>query len=221
MTALAVEAPAARPEWDGRLVVRAAGRPLLHIGAEGVNAPTVPMFTVALECAPDAEQAPGVRPWDGPVTEANICPACLRSLRGEPEPEAPRLVPAGVVEALPQPVPEPARDGRHLQAVPNLPVYAEAPLPAEHGGRPITWSRWTTAPVITHHDPSCECCGDPGPGEMAGGRQSNPMSRTDPLRRYVAYRCTACQEMTAYEQVGSELNTIAHHKSRAPKDCNR
>jgi hypothetical protein len=49
---------------------------------------------------------------------------------------------------------------------------------------------------------------------MAGGRQGHPMSSTDPLRRYIAYRCTACQEMTAYEQVGSELQTIAHHKSR-------
>ncbi|MGA5127696.1 hypothetical protein ACPCAG_30895 [Streptomyces pseudogriseolus] len=219
MTALAVEALAA-PEWSGRLVVRAAGRPMLHIAAEGVTAPAVPVFTVPLECAPNAEQAPGVRPWDGPVTEASVCPSCLRSLRGEPEPEQPRLVPAGVAEALPVPDPEPARS-RHLRAVPDLPVYAEAQLPAEHGGRPITWSRWATAPVLTHYDPSCEWCGDPGPGEMAGGRQGNPMSQTDPLRRYVAYRCTACQEMTAYEQVGGELKTIAHHKSRAPKDCNR
>ncbi|MET7573363.1 hypothetical protein ABZT04_33435 [Streptomyces sp. NPDC005492] len=220
MTALAVEAPAG-PEWSGRLVVRAAGRPVLHIGAEGVTAPAVPVFTVALECAPDAEQAPGVRPWDGPVTESSLCPACLRSLRGEPQPEAPRLVPAGVTEALPEPVPEPDRHRGRLRAVPDLPTYAEAPPPAEHAGRPITWSGWKTAPVLSHYDPSCEWCGDPGPGEMAGGRQGNPMSQTDPLRRYVAYRCTACQLMTAYEQVGSELKTIAHHKSRAPKDCNR
>ncbi|MBZ6253585.1 hypothetical protein KVH27_35125 [Streptomyces olivaceus] len=221
MTALAVETPAAPPEWDGRLVVRAAGRPVLHVGAEGVTAPAGPMFTVALECAPDPEHAPGVRPWDGPVTTSSICPACLRSLRGEPEPAAPRLVPASITEALPEPTPDPDVRGRHLRAVPDPVTYAEAPLPAEHGGRPITWSPWTTAPVITHHDPSCEWCGDAGPGEMAGGRQGNPKSRTDPLRRYIAYRCTACQEMTAYEQVGSDLKTIAHHKSRAPKDCNR
>ncbi|PNG22349.1 hypothetical protein [Streptomyces cahuitamycinicus] len=218
MSALAVEAPTAAPEWDGRLVVRAAGRPLLHVAGEGITAPAVPMFTVPLECEPDAERAPGVRPWDGPVTEASICPACLRALRGEPEPEAPRLVPAAVAEELPEP--ETDRGRGHLRAVPDLTTYAEAPLPAEHAGRPITWSRWTMSPVISHYDPSCEWCGDPGPGEMAGGRQGNPMSRTDPLRRYVAYRCTACQEMTAYEQVGSELKTIAHHKSRAPKDCN-
>jgi hypothetical protein len=221
MSALAVEAPAAAPVWDGRLVVRAAGRPLLHIGIEGATAPPVPMFTVPLECVPDVELAPGVRPWDGPVVESRICPACLRSLRGEPEPEAPRLVPAGAIEALPEPQPGPDHRSRHLRAVADPIAYAEAPLPADHAGRPITWSRWTTSPVITHYDPSCEWCGDPGPGEMAGGRQGNPMSRTDPLRRYVAYRCTACQEMTAYEQAGSELKTIAHHKSRAPKDCNR
>ncbi|MEU5978530.1 hypothetical protein [Streptomyces sp. NPDC047315] len=219
MSALAVEAPAGGPEWAGRLIVRAAGRPVLHIGVEGVSAPAVPVFAVALECVPDAERAPGVRPWDGPVTESSICPACLRSLRGEPEPEALRLVPAGVADTLPEQ--EPAPDGRHLRAVPDIPVYFEAALPAEHGGRPITWSPWTAAPVITHHDPSCGWCGDPGPGEMAGGRQGSPQSRTDPLRRYLAYRCTACQEMTAYEQVGMDLRIIAHHKSRAPKGHKR
>jgi hypothetical protein len=220
MSALAVAAPAT-PEWGGRLVVRAAGRPLLHIAGEGIMAPAVAVFTVPLECEPDAERAPGVRPWDGPVTESGICPACLRSLRGEPEPEKPRLLPAGVAEELPVSAPDPDRRGRHLQAVPDPVKYAEAPLPAEHAGRPITWSRWTTAPVISHHDPSCEWCGDPGPGEMAGGRQGHPASKTVPFRRFIAYRCTACQEMTAYEQVGSDLQTITHHKSRAPKDCNR
>jgi hypothetical protein len=116
-------------------------------------------------------------PWDGPVTEPSICPVCLRSLRGEPEPEAPRLVPAGVVKALSES--EPVWRGRHLRAVPAPVTYAEAPLPAEHAGRPITWSRWITSPVISHYDQSCEWCGDKGPGEMAGGRQGSPMSRTD------------------------------------------
>ncbi|MER6616309.1 hypothetical protein [Streptomyces xantholiticus] len=219
MTALAVEAPAA-PEWSGRLVVRAAGRPLLHIAGEGVTAPAMPVFTVPLECIPDVDQAPGVRPWDGPVAESTICPACLRSLRGEPEPEQPRLVPAGVAEALPEP--EPDGRGRRLRAVPDLPAYAESPLPAEHGGRPIKWSLpWRPAPIISHYDPSCEWCGDPAHGEMTRGTQGHPTSKSDPLRIYLARRCTACQLMTAYEQVGSELKTIAHHKSRAPKDCNR
>lgn len=220
MSALAVETSAA-PEWSDRLVVRAAGRPLLHVAGEGVTVPAMPVFTVPLECVADLERAPGVRPWDGPVAESSICPACLRSLRGEPEPEKPRIVPPGVEEELPVPALAPDRSARRLQAVPNSVKYAEALLPAEHAGRPIAWSGWTTAPVITHHGPSCEWCGDAGPGEMAGGHQGHPASTTAAFRRFIAYRCTACQEMTAYEQVGTDLQTIAHHKSRAPKDCNR
>ncbi|MFE4416478.1 hypothetical protein [Streptomyces sp. NPDC056821] len=54
---LAVENPAA-PLWNGRLVVRAAGRPDLHVGLEGVIAPAMPVFTVPLECA---QVSPG--PW--------------------------------------------------------------------------------------------------------------------------------------------------------------
>ncbi|MFN1193337.1 hypothetical protein ACK03K_34300 [[Kitasatospora] papulosa] len=119
------------------------------------------------------------------------------------------------------PAPEPDRGPRRLWAVPDLETYAEASLPQEHGGRPITWSSWTKAPVIHCVSAACEWCGDPAAGEMAGGRQGNPMSRTDPLRRFVAYRCTSCQLMTAYEQVGNDLQTISQHKSRAPKDCNR
>ncbi|MFD4795031.1 hypothetical protein [Streptomyces anulatus] len=214
MSALAVEAPAA-PLWGGRLVVRGAGRPVLHVALAGVTAPVMPVFTVALECAPDAEQAPGVRPWAGPVTESSLCSGCLRSLRGEPEPEKPRLVPAGTALALPEPAPD--RGPRRLWAVPEPQTYAEAALPREHGGRPITWSAWTKAPMLNCISNACGWCGDSRSGEMAGGRQGNPMSRTNPLRRYLAYRCTACQEMTAYEQVGGDLKTIAHHRSRAPK----
>lgn len=219
MSALAVETPAAIVP-PGRLVVRAAGRPLLHVAGEGVTAPRMPVFTVPLECAPDVEQAPGVRPWDGPVTEADICPACLRALCGEPEPEKPRPVPAGTVEELPKP--EPDRRGRHLWAVPEPVTYAEAPLPTEHAGQSITWLMpWRPTPVFDHFDPSCEWCGDREHGEMISGRSGHRKSTTAPLRIFLAYRCTACQLMTAYEQVGGDLQTIAHHKSRAPKDCNR
>ncbi|MFI7299286.1 hypothetical protein [Streptomyces sp. NPDC050121] len=217
MSALAIEVLAAPPEWDGRLVVRAAGRPVLHIGAEGITAPSVPVFAVALECTPDAERAPGVRPWDGPVTESAICPACLRSLRGEAEPEAPHLVPVGVAKALP----EPDRRGRHLQVVLDPVTYAEACLPDEHAGRPITWSPWKPAPTISHYDPSCDWCGRQDHSELSSGCQGHPGSKTPPPRLFLARRYTACQLMTAYEQVGSELKKIAHHKSRAPKDCNR
>jgi hypothetical protein len=201
------------------MVVRAAGRPLLHIAGEGVTAPRMPVFTVPLECTPDAERAPGVRPWDGPVTEADICPACLRALRGEPEPEKPRLVPAGAVEELPEP--EPDRRGRHLWAVPAPTTYTEAPLPRDHAGQPLSWGPWKPAPVLSHYDPSCEWCGDRTHGEMTSGRSGHSQSTTAPLRIFLGRRCTACQLMTAYEQVGGDLRTIAHHKSRAPKDCNR
>ncbi len=221
MTALAVETVAA-PLWAGRLVVRAAGRPLLHVGTEGVTAPSIPVFTVPLECCPDSDRAPGVRPWSGPVDEARMCPVCLRSLRGEPEPEpvpVPRPVKVAAVDSLPEP--EPDRRGRRLWAVPDLPTYAEAQLPAEHGGRPITWSPWKKAPAMSCYSSACTWCGDPGPCEMAGGRQGSPSSTTDPLRRYVAYRCSHCQEMTAYEHVGIDLRQIAHHKSRAPKGSHR
>ncbi|NML55130.1 hypothetical protein HHL19_35620 [Streptomyces sp. R302] len=212
MSALAVEAPLT-PDWAGRLIVRAAGRPLLHLAVQGVAAPAMPVFTVPLECIPDDERAPGVRPWTGPVTESDLCPGCLRALRGEPEPPRPRPIPPAVAEELPAPAPD--RADRHLWAVPDRPVYTAAPLPTEHRGHPITWSPWKTAPVLSHYDPSCTWCGDPGPGEMAGGRQNSP------LRRFLAYRCTACQEMTAYEQAGTDLQTIAHHKSRAPKGSNK
>ncbi|MFG2986211.1 hypothetical protein ACGFYQ_34005 [Streptomyces sp. NPDC048258] len=215
MTALAVEAPAAAP-WGGRLVVRAAGGLLLHIATEGAEAPAATMFTVPLECCQDREQAPGVRPWAGTVDEASVCPSCLRSLRGEPEPAPPRLVGTGTAEQLPE-----AGPARRLWAVPDPPSYAPAALPAEHGGRPITWSPWTLAPVITHYSSACDWCGDAGPCEMAGGRQGSPQSAADPLRRYAAYRCSHCQQMTAYEHRGGDLKPIAHHKSRAPKDSRR
>ncbi|MER7952067.1 hypothetical protein ABTY59_32215 [Streptomyces sp. NPDC096079] len=213
MSALAVESTVA-PLWAGRLIARAACRQELHVAQEGIPAPASPVFTVPLECKLET----GLRPWDGPVTESSMCPACLRALRGEPEPEKPRIVPAGVAEQLPAAAPDPR--GRHLRAVPDPVKYAEAPLPTEHAGHPITWSGWQTAPILSHYDPSCEWCGDAGPGEMAGGRQGHPASKTIPLRRFIAYRCTACQEMTAYEQVGSELRVVTHHKSRAPKGCN-
>ncbi|MFJ4988776.1 hypothetical protein ACIP9H_33870 [Streptomyces sp. NPDC088732] len=221
MSALAVEAAAVPPLWAGRLVVRAPGRRMLHVAVEGAVAPALAAFTVPLECCQDVERAPGVRPWDGPVDEASICPPCLRSLRGEPEPEPPKLVPAGVAETLPEPEEAPDSRGRRLRAVPDLPTYTPAVLPAWHRGRPITWSPWKKAPVIIHLSAPCEWCGDLGPCEMAGGHQGHVKSRTDPLRRYVAYRCPHCQEMTAYEQVGTDLKEIAHHKSRAPKGSGR
>lgn len=212
MSALAVEiAPA--PAWAGHDIARAPGSGQLHVVLAGVAVPQTPVFTVPLECEPNAAQAPGVRSWSGPVEEARVCPACLRALRGEPA-EPVRSPAAGT---CPLPGSGSNAHGRRLWAVPDPVSYTPAALPAEHRGKPITWSPWTKAPVLTHFSSACSWCEDPGPCEMAGGRQGNPMSSRDPLRRFVAYRCSRCQEMTAYEQVGGDLKTVAHYKSRAPK----
>ncbi|MGG7574135.1 hypothetical protein [Streptomyces sirii] len=215
MSALATEAPAA-PLWVGRLVVRAAGQPLLHIGTEGAMAPAAPMFTVPLECCPDAEFAPGVRPWTGPVNVDRLCAACLRALRSELAPEPARLVAAGTVETLPEQ--DLDRQGRRLWAVPDLPSYSAPSLPAEHGGQPILWSEWIEAPKLSHYSSACAWCGDAGPCVMAGGRQGNPLSKGKLLRWFVAYRCAYCQEMRVYERAGAaDLKPIAYFKPKSPK----
>ncbi|MEU8540860.1 hypothetical protein AB0C52_12885 [Streptomyces sp. NPDC048717] len=82
MSVLPVESPA--PAGAGQLIVRAAGRLELHIAAGTVELPAAAMFTVPLECHPDVETAPGVRPWHGPLDETRLCPTCRRSLRVEP-----------------------------------------------------------------------------------------------------------------------------------------
>ncbi|MCX4677652.1 hypothetical protein OG413_20485 [Streptomyces sp. NBC_01433] len=112
MTALAVKVTT--PLWGGRVIVRAAGRMALHVAVRGVKVPSMAMFTVPVECCPDAESAPGVRSWLGPVAEDQMCPACLRALRGQPEP-VPEPA-AQVPETLPQPGPD--RTVRPLWAVP-------------------------------------------------------------------------------------------------------
>ncbi|GHG80514.1 hypothetical protein GCM10018779_62140 [Streptomyces griseocarneus] len=171
------------------------------------------MFTVPVECRPDAESAPGVRPWTGPVDEGRLCTPCLRVLRGEPEPELARLVPASTVPVVPEP--DSGRRARRLMTMPDLPAYAERSLPAEHGGRPIRWSEWGEAPKLSH---ACDWCGDPGPCVMAGGRQGNPLAKDDPLRWFVAYRCSSCQETRVYQQTGAaDLKPIAHFKPESPK----
>jgi hypothetical protein len=60
MTALGLETPA--PVWAGRVIVRATGRMALHVAVAGTKVPSTAMFTVPVECRPDAESAPGVRP---------------------------------------------------------------------------------------------------------------------------------------------------------------
>ncbi|MFJ9416687.1 hypothetical protein ACIRPT_21195 [Streptomyces sp. NPDC101227] len=213
MSALAVEKPT--PVWAGRVVVRSAGRMELHVAVQGAQVPSAIMFTVPVECRPDVESAPGVRPWTGPVDEGRLCASCLRVLRGEPEPEPARRVPASTVEAL-------AGSGLErkgcLWAVPDLPTYTAPSLPAEHGGRPIRWSEWVEAPKLSHYSAACDWCGDTGPCLMTGGRQGNPLAKDNPLRWFVAYRCSYCQDMRVYEQIGSAgLQSIATFKPKSPK----
>ena len=211
MTALAVETEA--PIWSGRVIVRAAGRMALHIAVAGAQVPDAIMFTVPVECRPDITSAPGVRPWAGPVDEQHLCASCLRALRGEPEPAA-RSTPTGEAEPLPDLEPP----GRLLRAVPDLPTYTAPALPAEHGGQPIRWSEWVEAPKLSHYSAACDWCGDARPCLMAGGRQGNPLAKDNPLRWFAAYRCSYCQEMNVYEQVGAaDLKPIAHFKPKSPK----
>ncbi|MFE0059953.1 hypothetical protein [Streptomyces sp. NPDC059003] len=209
----ALTAETAVPIWSGRTIVRAAGGMALHVAVEGAQVPAAAMFTVPVECAPDAESAPGVRPWRGPVDERALCPPCLRALRGEPDPG---LSPAGETERLPEP--DAHQGARRLWAVPDLPTYTAPSLPPEYGGQPILWSEWIDAPKLSHGPSACDWCGDAGPCVMAGGRQGNPLSKDKPLRWFAAYRCSYCQETNVYEQAGAaELKLIAHFKPKSPK----
>lgn len=110
MTAWAVEMLTG--PWAGRAVVRAAGGMTLHVVVEGAQVPAAAMFTVPVECRPDAESAPGVRPWTGPVDEGRLCAPCLQALRRVPGTESNRQS-SGAVAAAPLSRPEP--DGRPLR----------------------------------------------------------------------------------------------------------
>ncbi|TGB06520.1 hypothetical protein [Streptomyces sp. MZ04] len=69
------------------------------------------------------------------------------------------------------------------------------PLPDQHDGESITWEAWEAAPVIIAHVLNgCEQCDHPGPillnfGLAGPGR---------PTKRFRAFRCRSCQEMTVY-----------------------
>ncbi|MER5301349.1 hypothetical protein ABT039_18005 [Streptomyces lasiicapitis] len=213
MTALAVETPS--PLWSGRAVVRAAGRMELHVAVDGVPVPAAVMFTVPVECSPDAESAPGVRPWAGPVDERRLCASCLRVLRGEPEPKPVRQAPSAA--GGPPPEPGPQWRERRLWAIPDLPTTTTS-LPAEHGGRPIRWSEWVAAPKLSNYSSPCGWCGHTGPCMRAGGHQGNPLAKDNPLRWFVAHRCSYCQDTRVYEQAGAaDLKPIAHFKPKAQK----
>jgi hypothetical protein len=223
MTAQSTEAPLV----PGHLLVRAprvGGE--LHIVAIGAQIPAQAVFTVPLECMPDAQQAPAVRSYDGPADPDRLCQACVRALTGEPEPEpvplaaVPALMPPleAFEEALPFDSAVQSADVRHLRAVPDLPRYSVPPLLAYFRGRSVQWKRWGRAPVVSHIASACDWCGDPGPCMMAAGHSGDARSRTTPLTVFLALRCGYCQEMTVYEQVTGDLKEIAHHRPKSAKD---
>lgn len=74
-------------------------------------------------------------------------------------------------------------------------------LPSEIGGTPVArWTPWKAAPILSHIDPSCPTCADPGPSSMARGyaHAIRRGERTE-LYRWHAHRCPACDEMRIYE----------------------
>ncbi|MFG6197743.1 hypothetical protein [Nonomuraea sp. JJY05] len=88
-------------------------------------------------------------------------------------------------------------------------------LPRLDGATSITWRRWEPAPLMSHIDPACEQCDHPGPQQMAIGLAA-PRPGQQPLIRYQASRCPACQEMTVYRRdraanLRTTLTEIAYH----------
>lgn len=68
-------------------------------------------------------------------------------------------------------------------------------LPTEHDGVPISWQKWEEAPVIIAHIPNeCAQCDHPGPQLLTFGLAGPGR----PTKRFRAFRCRACQEMTVY-----------------------
>jgi hypothetical protein len=189
LSAPAIERP---PVVAGNTLVRTPGTGILHLVIAGAELPPHPVFHVPLECAPTGGlAAPAVRRYDGPADSARTCPACLTIVHGAP-PAPPAL------EHLPFELPPP--------------VYAERSLPAGHRGQAIEWQPWEPALRISHCDPSCDWCGDPGPGLLTIGRQPHQ------LRRYVAFRCSACEQMHAYEQVGPmDLQPVVVFDGQGPR----
>lgn len=75
-------------------------------------------------------------------------------------------------------------------------------LPDEINGTPVVrWSTWKAVPLISHIDPACETCADPGPGCIAWGyARATYRGKGMERRRWTAHRCPACDEMRVYER---------------------
>lgn len=82
----------------------------------------------------------------------------------------------------------------------NRPLRSIPTLPGQIDGTPVAeWSPWRTVPIMSHIDPSCSTCADPGPSLIAAGYITQTRKgRKVKLRRWDAHRCPACDEMRIY-----------------------
>ena len=81
------------------------------------------------------------------------------------------------------------------------PLRSIPALPDEIDGVPVVrWTPWAAAPLLSHIDPGCDTCADPGPSCMARG-YAHATHRGKRVERYRwhAHRCPACDEMRIYE----------------------
>jgi len=83
----------------------------------------------------------------------------------------------------------------------HLPLRSIPALPGQIDGTPVDrWDQWRTVPILSHLDPSCANCADPGPSCIAMGYAKQTVrGRQVQLRRWDAHRCPACDEMRIYE----------------------
>lgn len=82
--------------------------------------------------------------------------------------------------------------------MPTDPTRTIPALPNEINGVPVAeWSRWEPELVLSHADPGCTTCGDPGPGCTAVGYEHH---RGGLRYRWHAHRCRACDETRIHER---------------------
>lgn len=80
-----------------------------------------------------------------------------------------------------------------LRSIPALPEEV-------NGARVSRWSPWKAVPILSHIDPGCATCADPGPSCMAKGyAYATIKGRRVELCQWRAHRCPACDEMRIYE----------------------
>jgi len=83
---------------------------------------------------------------------------------------------------------------RELRSIPAL--------PDEIGGVPVArWNPWAAEQILSHVDPGCDTCADPGPGCINRGfALTTHRGRQVELYRWHAHRCPACDVLRIYER---------------------